>query len=156
MMADPGELLPASGVLPRVRAGTKREALEAICATAAAALSLDASLLLEAVLEREALGGTGVGDGVAIPHARIAGPERVTGFFARLDPPQSFDAHDGKPCDLVFMLVAPLDAGADHLKALALVSRTLRRADLREKLRAAETAQAIRALLRPHPAASAA
>jgi nitrogen PTS system EIIA component len=155
-MSDVSDLLAPGAVVSRVRAASKREALEAITHTAAQGLGLDARLLLEAVLEREALGGTGVGEGVAIPHARMAGPDRVSGVFARLDPPQDFEAHDGKACDLVFLLVAPQDAGADHLKALARVSRAFRRPELREKLRAAQSVEALRALLQTTVTSSAA
>lgn len=151
-MNDLTDLLAPGAVLHRVRAPTKKAALEALSKAAADALGLQPRDVLDAVLERERLGGTGVGDGVAIPHARLRDLDRVTGLFARLDPAHDFDGPDGRPCDLVFMLLAPQDAGADHLRALARVSRALRRADVREKLRAAATDKAILALLGPGPA----
>ena len=88
-----------------------------------------------------------MGEGVAIPHAPVAGLVRPVGAFARLDPPQNFDAFDGRPADLVFMLLSPADKGADHLKALARVSRFLRRGDVRDKLRAARGADDLYALI---------
>jgi len=98
---------------------------------------VDARAAFEAVLMRERLSGTGMGEGVAIPHAAVKGVARPFGAFARLETPQDFDALDGRPADLVFMLISPVDRGGDHLKALARVSRFMRRADMREKLRAA-------------------
>ncbi len=151
-MTDLTDLLAPGAVLHRVRAATKKAALDMLAKTAGDALGLQPRDVLDAVLERERLGGTGVGDGVAIPHARLRGLDRVAGLFARLDPAHDFEGPDGRPCDLVFMLLAPLDAGADHLRALARVSRALRRPDVREKLRAAATDKAILALLGPGPA----
>ena len=99
-------------------------------------LDLDASAVVEALLEREALGPTGVGHGVALPHARLDGVRQVTGAFLLLEKPVDFDAVDRQPIDLVFALFAPREAGVEHLKALALVSRTLRDAAVCTKLRA--------------------
>jgi PTS system nitrogen regulatory IIA component len=95
---------------------------------------------------RERLSGTGMGEGVAIPHAPVAGVTRPIGAFARLETPIDFDALDGRPADLIFMLLAPPEKGADHLKALARVSRFLRRAETRERLRAARGAEELQAL----------
>jgi PTS system nitrogen regulatory IIA component len=103
--------------------------------------------VLDALLEREALGSTGVGYGVAVPHARVAGLTRLRGVFVRLEQPIEFQAVDDRPVDLIFALFAPPDAGAEHLRALARVSRVLRQADLREQLRQAHGADAIHALL---------
>lgn len=102
----------------------------------AASYGLRASLAVEALMDRESLGPTGVGHGVALPHARLPDLDRVLGAFVRLEKPVDFDAVDRQPVDLVFALFAPEDAGVEHLKALALVSRTLRDASLCTKLRA--------------------
>ena len=104
------------------------------------------SVIYDALFAREKLGSTGLGQGVAIPHGRIAGLEAVRGLFVRLAQPVAFDSADGKPVDLVFMLLAPEEAGADHLHALATVSRTLRNAGVCEQLRKAKDAAAISAL----------
>ena len=108
---------------------------------------LDGDMAFQALQDRETLGSTGVGDGVALPHARLPGLDRVQGFFIRLDKGLDFDAVDRKPVDIVFALFAPEDAGVAHLKALALVSRTLREAALREKLRANSDPQVLFTLL---------
>ncbi|MFN3661449.1 PTS sugar transporter subunit IIA [Yoonia sp.] len=97
---------------------------------------LKPSAVIEALIERENLGPTGVGQGVALPHARMAGVDDVKGIFLRLEKPLNFDAVDRQPVDLVFALIAPESAGVDHLKALALVSRTFRNASVCSKLRA--------------------
>ena len=97
---------------------------------------LPASDVIDALIEREGLGPTGVGQGIALPHARLAGIDRVVGIFLRLEKPLNFDSIDRQPVDLVFALLAPENAGVEHLKALALVSRTLRNASVCAKLRA--------------------
>lgn len=97
---------------------------------------LDSDAVIDALMDREALGPTGVGHGVALPHARLDTIDRVCGLFLQLEKPLEFDAADREPVDLVFCLFAPTEAGVDHLKALALVSRTLRDASIRTKLRA--------------------
>src|SRR5204863_3127010 len=105
---------------------------------------------------REHLGSTGMGQGIAIPHGRVAGVSRMVGVFARLESPVSYDAIDEQPVDLVFLLLAPVEAGADHLKALARVSRLLRNQAVCEKLRAAPQAATLFALLTEPTAAQAA
>lgn len=97
---------------------------------------LDSTTVIDALIEREGLGPTGVGHGIALPHARLEGVEQVHGIFLRIEKPLNFDAVDRQPVDLVFTLLAPMTKGVDHLKALALVSRTLRDADICAKLRA--------------------
>src|SRR5690606_6974275 len=111
---------------------SRRQALHALAEALAKTAGVDPRAAFEAVLLRERLSGTGVGEGVAIPHAPVAGLTRPVGALARLEPAQDFDALDGRPADLVFMLLAPPERGADHLKALARVSRFMRRADIRE------------------------
>jgi len=142
-----GDLLDPSAIAPRVSASTKRHALAVTAEIAARALGLKAAEVLEALLEREAAGSTGLGYGVAVPHARLAGLSRLRGVFVRLDQPVEFAAVDDRPVDLIFALLAPPEAGAEHLRALARVSRLLRQGDLREQLRQARGADAIRALL---------
>jgi len=142
-----GELLDRNAIALRVSAASKRKALAVIAEIAARNLKLDAGEILDALSEREQAGSTGVGHGVAAPHARLEGLDRMRGVFVRLDQPVEFEAVDDQPVDLIFALFAPKDAGAEHLRALARVSRLLRQADLREQLRQARTADAIHALL---------
>lgn len=136
-MTDLTDVLEPMAILPRVHASSKRQALQTICDALADAAGLDSRAIFDAVLLRERLSGTGMGEGVAIPHARAAGVRHPIGAFARFDPPVDFEALDGRPADLVFLLLAPADRGADHLKALARVSRFLSRAETRDRLRAA-------------------
>ena len=142
-----GELLDRNAIALRVSAANKRQALAVVAELAARNLGLDAPVILEALADRELAGSTGVGHGVAAPHARLGGLERMRGVFVRLEQPVAFDAVDEQPVDLIFALFAPLDAGSEHLRALARVSRALRQADLRQQLRQARTADAIHALL---------
>jgi len=145
-MNDLSDLIVPEAILPRLNAPSRKQALQAMADALAKASGLDARAIFDAVLIRERLSGTGVGEGVAIPHAPVAGVARPIGGFARLDPPVDFDALDSRPADLVFMLLAPPDKGADHLKALARVARFLKRADIRERLRAARGAEELQAL----------
>jgi len=140
-------LIPPGGVSAELAASSRKQALVGLAELAERALGVSARPVLDAVIEREKLGSTGVGDGVAIPHARTDLVDRVCGVFARLKSPVDFDAIDGQPADLIFLLLAPEDAGADHLKALAQVSRFFRREELRRAVRAAPDADAVTALL---------
>lgn len=142
-----GELLDRSAIALRVSAANKRQALAVVAEIAARNLKLDAGDILDALTEREQAGSTGVGHGVAAPHARLEGLTRMRGVFVRLDQPVEFEAVDDLPVDLIFALFAPKDAGSEHLRALARVSRLLRQAELRQRLRQARTADAIHALL---------
>jgi nitrogen PTS system EIIA component len=142
-----GDLLDHGAIAPRVTAPTKRQALRVVAELAARSFGLKAGVVLDALLEREAAGSTGVGYGVAVPHARLAGLTRLRGVFVRLEQPVPFDAVDDRPVDLVFALFAPPDAVGEHLRALARVSRVLRQADLREQLRQAHGADTVHALL---------
>ena len=108
---------------------------------------LDSKAVVEGLLQRESLGSTGFGHGVAIPHAKIADLKECVGLFMRLEEPLSFAAHDGQPVDLVFGLLSPVQGGVDHLKALAEISRFLRDADTVAKLRGADSADALYVLL---------
>lgn len=144
---DIAQLLATDGVVLRSGASSKRQALHTVADTAARALGLNEDRILEPLLEREALGSTGLGSGVAVPHARVEGLERVVAVFIRLDTPVAYDAVDDRPVDLIFALFAPRSDGAEHLRALAAVSRTLRSPEMRQQLRQARTADAVRALL---------
>jgi PTS system nitrogen regulatory IIA component len=142
-----GDLLARGAVAPRVTATTKRQALAVLAEVAARTLPLDATKALEALLAREAAGSTGVGRGVAIPHARMKGLTAVHAVLVRLEKAVDFDAMDGEPVDLMIALFAPPEAGSEHLRALARVSRLLRRPEIREQLRQAQSADAILATL---------
>ena len=143
---DISELLSRDAIVMRGGASSKRQALGMVADVAAGVLGLESSMILEALMEREALGSTGLGGGVAAPHARLEGLSKVSGVFVRLDAPVAFDAVDDRPVDLMFALFAPPEAGADHLRALAAVSRRLRSPEMREQLRQARTLDAISAL----------
>lgn len=134
-------------VLACVKASGKKALLAELAAKAAQAYNLNERRLFDRLLERERLGSTGIGGGIAIPHGRMRGLEKPVGIFARLGQPVDFDSIDERPVDTVFLLLAPEDAGADHLKALARVSRLLRDRGLVDKLRATESADALYALL---------
>ncbi|HEY2871051.1 MAG TPA: PTS IIA-like nitrogen regulatory protein PtsN [Reyranella sp.] len=134
-------------VLACVKASGKKALLAELAGKAAALYKLDERRLFDRLLERERLGSTGIGGGIAIPHGRMANLTKPVGLFARLGHPVDFDSIDERPVDTVFLLLAPEGAGADHLKALARVSRLLRDRSLVEKLRATESADALYALL---------
>lgn len=131
-----GQILQSNAVKTIASCTSKKRLFHDIGDLAASCYGLTASAVIDALLERENLGPTGVGQGVALPHARLVGVDGVKGIFLRLEKPLNFDAVDRQPVDLVFALIAPESAGVDHLKALALVSRTLRDAAICAKLRA--------------------
>ena len=147
------ELLTPDSVIPRLRATSKKQALQELSRRAAELSGLPERAIFDVLLERERLGTTGVGNGIAIPHGKLAGLDRLHGLFARLEHPVDFDSIDEQPVDLIFLLLAPEAAGADHLKALARVSRLLRDRAICEKLRGADHPDALYALL-PERAAS--
>jgi PTS system nitrogen regulatory IIA component len=126
---------------------TKTEVLRQLASRAAAVTEADAETIFEALSDREALGSTGLGNGIAIPHGKLAGLSGVTAVFARLDTPIDFEAVDDQPVDLLMMLLAPVGAGADHLKALARVARLLRNESTVDALRHAHDARQIYAIL---------
>ena len=142
-------------VLASVKASGKKAMLAELASRAAAVFSVDERRLFDRLLERERLGSTGIGGGIAIPHARMPSLTKPVGLFARLATPIDFDAIDERPVDIVFLLAAPEGAGADHLKALARVARLLRDADVARKLRDSRDAEALYAVL-AMPSASAA
>jgi PTS system nitrogen regulatory IIA component len=144
---DITNLLTPRRVIANLHATSKKQALQEIARRAAEETGLHERAVFEVLLERERLGTTGIGNGVAIPHGRLDGLDRIIGVFARLAPPVDFEAIDERPVDLAFMLLAPAAAGADHLKALARVSRLLRNQTTCQKLRATDTRDALYALL---------
>ena len=141
------EILDRAAIVPRASAPNKRQVLSVIGDIAARNFGLDADEVVEALVEREQAGSTGVGHGVAVPHARIEGLSRMRGIFLRLEHPIAFGAVDDQPVDLIFALLSPAQGGVEHLRSLARVSRVLRQGDLREQLRQARTADAIHILL---------
>ncbi|MSU91551.1 PTS IIA-like nitrogen regulatory protein PtsN [Rhodobacteraceae bacterium 2CG4] len=153
---DITDILDPEAVISPLRVQSKKRLFQDIAQAAAARLSLDENTVLTTLLERESLGPTGVGRGVAIPHGRVEGISRVTGLFFKLDTPIPFDSVDRKPVDLVFVLLAPLDSGAEHLKALARVSRLLRDDQTCAKIRSTPDAQAIFAIMTADEASQAA
>ena len=150
------DLLDPSGVISNLRATSKRQALQELARRAAALAGEDEHKIFESLWEREQLGSTGIGNGTAVPHGRIPGFKRALTMFARLDKPVDFDAIDNQPVDLIFLLLTPVDAGADHLKALARISRLLRNRAMCAKLRGTESTDAIYALLTDRAASHAA
>jgi len=129
-------LLEPKGVKVVADISSKKRLMQSIADVAEGLIDLPANQILDALQERESLGPTGVGHGVALPHARLASLTTVRGAFLKLEKPINFESADRQPVDLVFALFAPIETGVDHLKALALVSRTLRDQTLCEKLRA--------------------
>lgn len=141
------DLIVPEAVIASVKATSKKQALHEIAGRAHDVYGLDARVVLEGLLAREKLGSTAMGGGVAIPHTRMAGVDRIMGIFARLEKPVDFDAADGQGVDLMYVLLAPEQAGADHLRALAKVSRLLRDSTICAKLRATGEREALHALL---------
>jgi PTS system nitrogen regulatory IIA component len=150
------QLLSPDGVVANLKANSKKQALQELSARAAKITGQHERAIFDTLLERERLGTTGVGNGIAIPHGRLPGLDKLYGLFARVERPIDFDSIDEMPVDLIFLLLAPESAGADHLKALARVSRLLRDKAVCEKLRGAESADAIYALLTDSPTSHAA
>jgi PTS system nitrogen regulatory IIA component len=150
------DLLDPKAVFTNVKAGTKKDVLQEVAQQAATLTGQDAHVIFDVLWEREKLGTTGIGLGLAIPHGRLAGLNDVHGFFIRLSEPIAFESVDNTPVDLVFLLLAPESAGADHLHALATVSRILRDVSLCARLRSAKDDVAIYKLLTETPAVQAA
>lgn len=140
------DFLSPDGVIFSLKARCKREALQHLAEAAATTLGRPEDEILRTLLEREQLGSTGVGEGVAIPHGKLNDIGKITGFLATLETPVSFDSVDDQPVDIIFMLLAPENATAAHLKALAKVSRLLRDPDARASLRGAKSAEALFAI----------
>lgn len=153
---DIGDWLAPRGVAYRHVAVDKRQALVGVAEAASRCFDLPAAEVLDALQAREAQGSTGVGHGVAVPHAQLEGLDRLRAVFVRLDRPVAFDAVDGRPVDLMLAIFAPPGSGNAHLRALARASRVLRLPEMREQLRLARSADALHALLSHEAHASAA
>ncbi len=142
-----GNIITADCVIANLRAANKKQILQELARKAATLTGQKEEAIYEVLAERERLGTTGIGHGIAIPHGKLPGLDHVYGVFARLERPVDFDAIDDQPVDLIFLLLAPANSGADHLKALAKVSRLLRDRRLCEKVRGSTTCDAISALM---------
>ena len=141
------DLLVPEGVVADLKATSKKQALQDLAKRAAEVSGLHERAIFDVLMERERLGTTGVGNGIAIPHGKLASLDRLHGLFARLEQPINFHAIDERPVDLIFVLLAPENAGADHLKALARISRLLRNNGICDKLRGTDSAEALFAIL---------
>lgn len=151
---DLSDLIIPDAIVPALKANGKKQALQELAEKAATLTGLDERQIFDTLLQRERLGSTGVGHGIAIPHGKLPGLDRIHGVFARLAKPIEFDTLDDQPVDLIFLLLAPESAGADHLKALARIARLLREPGLAAKLRASNDANALYAVLTAGTAAS--
>ena len=150
------DIISPNAVLPSLKVNGKKQALQEVATHAARLLGLDEREVFETLLQRERLGSTGIGDGIAIPHGKLARMDRLFGLMARLERPIDFEALDGQPVDIIFLLLAPETAGADHLKALARIARLLREPGLVDSIRATRDASALYALLTQSPVSSSA
>ena len=144
------DLLTPESVLPNLKVTSKKQTLQELSKRVAENYKLAERDVFEILLEREKLGSTGVGNGIAIPHGKLENLECLRGYFARLERPVDFEAIDERPVDLIFVLLAPETAGANHLKALARVSRLMRDKSICNKLRGSDNAEALYALLTNH------
>jgi len=153
---DLSDLIEVSAVMPSLKANSKKQLLQLLAEKAAEITGLPEREVFDTILQRERLGSTGVGNGIAIPHGKLPGVNKITGVFARLDHAVDFEALDDEPVDLVFLLLAPESAGADHLKALSRIARVLRDSDTVSKIRGSEDANAIYTFLSTTPASNAA
>jgi PTS system nitrogen regulatory IIA component len=153
---DISDLIDPRAVVASLRAANKKQLLQEISRRAAEITGESERAIFDVLLERERLGTTGVGAGIAIPHGKLPGLKRLYGLFARLETPIDFEAIDEQPVDLIFLLLAPGGAGADHLKALARISRLLRDRTVCEKLRGSDKAEALYALLTENATSNAA
>ena len=149
------DLVATNAIIPALRVTSKKQVLTELASKAAELSGQNERTVLEILQQREKLGSTGVGNGIAIPHGKLPKLNKLFGLFARLERPVDFEALDSQPVDLVFLLLAPEGAGADHLKALARVARLLRDPDVARKLRDSRDAEALYAVL-AMPSASAA
>ena len=140
---DMGGLIELDSILPALKANSKKQVLQELAEKAAERTGLSEREIFDKVIQRERLGSTGVGNGIAIPHGKIENLAGLVGVFGRLYHPIEFDALDDQPVDLIFLLLAPEDAGADHLKALSKIARMLRNGDTVTRLRAARDAETI-------------
>lgn len=151
---DLSDLVAPQAIIPALKANSKKQVLQIMAEKAADLTGLEERVVLDTILQREKLGSTGVGNGIAIPHGKLAQLNNIVGVFARLDTPVDFEALDDEPVDLVFLLLAPESAGADHLKALSKIARVLRDPDMVQKLRNTHEAQALHTFLTQRQAAT--
>ena len=150
------DLLHQDAIIPALRVNSKKQLLQELAARAARITGLSEREIFDVILQRERLGSTGVGNGIAIPHGKLVNIHSIVGIFARLEQPVDFEALDDQPVDLVFLLLAPEGAGADHLKALSRIARVLRDADAVAKIRGTRDAAAIHTFLASTPTSHAA
>jgi len=148
------DLIAEDAILPGLRSHSKKQVLQDLSERAALLTGLEAREIFETVLARERLGSTGIGNGIAIPHGKLAALPRICGVFGRLVKPVDFEALDDQPVDLVFLLIAPEGAGADHLKALSKIARVLRHPQTVRELRASRDAAALHYLMTQDPPAA--
>ena len=141
------DLVTPNAIIPALKVNGKKQAIQELSARAAKLTGQNERLIFETLMQREKLGSTGVGNGIAIPHGKLPKLEKLMGLFARLDRPIDFESLDGQPVDLIFLLLAPEAAGADHLKALARVARVLRNQAVLEQIRLVRDPAAIYAIL---------
>jgi len=141
------DLVAPQAIIPALKTNSKKHALQEISARLAELTGRSEREIFEVLIQREKLGSTAVGNGIAIPHGKLAGLDKIFGAFARLERPIDFEALDGQPVDLIFVLLAPEHAGADHLKALARIARVLRDTELANRLRDARDAESIFSVL---------
>jgi PTS system nitrogen regulatory IIA component len=149
-----GDLISPEAVIPSLKCKNKKQLITELSAQASRLAGLQEHEVFDVLWQREQLGSTGLGHGVAIPHGKLGGLKQIVGVFARLAEPVDFDAVDGEPVDIAFLLLTPEGAGADHLKALARISRLLREESAVEKLRASKDASALYAVLTQEEASS--
>lgn len=153
---DLGDLISPDDIVASMRASSKRQLLQDLAERVSDKTGMAGRQIFDTLLQRERLGSTGVGNGIAIPHGKLPGLKKITGLFARLEKPIDFEALDDEPVDIVFLLLAPEGAGADHLKALARIARVMREPEQVEKLRETSDPAAIYTLLTDAPASHAA
>lgn len=144
---DLAELVAPEGIIPSLKAKSKKQALQELSVRAAAITGLEQRDIFDTLLQRERLGSTGLGRGIAIPHVKFKSLANIVCLFARLDEPIEFESHDHEPVDLIFLLLAPEHASGDHLKALARISRLVREPATLERLRSARDADMLRSVL---------
>lgn len=153
---DLGDLISPDDILSSLRCANKRQLLQELAEHAGKKTGIAARQIFDTLLQRERLGSTGAGNGVAIPHGKLPGIKHITALFARLERPIDFESLDDLPVDVVFLLLAPEGAGADHLKALARIARVMREPDKIDKLRDTSDKAAIYSLLTDTHASNAA
>ena len=147
MTMDLGDLLAADGIVPTLKVKSKKQALQELATRAASVTGLEFREIYDTLFQRERLGSTGLGRGVAIPHVKFRSLRNIVCIFARLEVPIDFDSLDGQPVDLILFLLAPEHASGDHLKALARISRIVREPSMLEKLRKAPSTNELRTVL---------